>query len=102
MGEEKKNSNSPRAAPNEPIDYTLDQLYDLKLRLDKHGTGPAGSGMLEKYDYFTRVSDKGRACTYAMKSKSLFLNYDFPEIKQMLEKLLVYIRAVPGHENFGR
>ena len=97
-----KDRNSPRAAPNEPIDYILDMLYDLKVRLDRHAKGPTGQGVLEKYDYFCRVSDKGRACTYAMKSKALFLTCDFPEIKDMLEKLLVYIRAVPGNENFGR
>jgi len=102
MGESKRTKDSPRAAANEPTDYILDLLFDLMKRLDKHEKGGAGSGMLEKYDYFCRVSDKGRACTYSMKSKALFLNYDFPEIKQMIEKLLVYIREIPGHENFGR
>ena len=99
---DKKDRTSPRVAANDPIEYTLDMLYDLKVRLDKHQEGPPGSGMLEKYDYFCRVSDKGRACTYTMKSKSLFLNYDWPEVRVMLEKLLTYIRAVPGYENFGR
>ena len=99
---EGRDRNSPRAAPTGPVDYVLDQLYDLMIHLDEHGSKGPGSGMLEKYDYFNRVSDKGRACTYGMQSKQLFLQHSWPTTKIMLEKLLVLIRQVKGNEDFGK
>jgi len=98
-----KDKNSPRAAPNDNIDNVLDLLSDLRERLDRHTpTGKEGSSMLEKYDYFCRVSDKGRACSYAMKSKQLFLLCDLKDVKTLLEKLIFHMRQVPGNENFGK
>ena len=101
MGEPKDRT-SPRAAPTGPIDNILDQLFDLMTHLDTHENKGSGSGMLEKYDYFNRVSDKGRACTYGMKAKQMYLNYDWPKTKTRLEKLIVSIRQIPGYEEFGK
>ena len=99
MGEP-KDRNSPRAAPTGPIDYVLDQLFDLMIYLDTHGNKGPGSGMLERYDYFNKVSDKGRACTYGMQAKQLFLTGSWPQTKTMIEKLVGLIRQLPGHEEF--
>lgn len=98
-----RDASSPRAAPNDALDHVLDLLTDIKTRIDQHTpTGKPGSGMLEKYDYFCRVSDKGRACTYGMKAKQLFLLCDFKDVKELLEKAVFYMRQIPGHENFGK
>ena len=98
-----RDRNSPRAAPNDDIDRVLDLFADLKARLDQNGpNGAPGTGMLEKYDYFCRVSDRGRACSYSMKSKKLFLLNDFKDVKDIVEKLVRHIRKLPGNENFGR
>lgn len=98
MGE--RDRNSPRAAPKEPIDSVLDQLYDLKKRLDRPVV--QGDSALEMYDYFTRVSDQGRDCTYARKGKHIFLTKDWEEVKRELLQLLLNIRLMPGESEFGK
>jgi hypothetical protein len=102
MGEP-KDKNSPRAPALDQLDHLLDTLSDLQWRLDQNGSnGNPGTGMLEKYDYFCRVSDKGRRCAYAIKSKKLFLLNDFKDVKKQLEHIILRIRQIPGNENFGR
>lgn len=98
-----RTKNSPRAPAVDQFDPVLDLLYDLKIRLDKNGAkGAQGTGLLERFDYFCRVSDRGRDCSYAIKSKKLFLLNDFKDIKALLEHVIQKIRHIPGHENFGR
>lgn len=98
-----RDKTSPRAAPKDNIDRMIDILNDLRERLDVNGpTGAVGSGMLEKYDYFCRVSDRGRDCTYGIKSKKLFLLNDLEDVKKLVEQFVKTIRTLPGNENYGR
>jgi hypothetical protein len=98
-----RTKNSPRAPAIDEFDQVLDLLYDLGIRLDKNGAkGAPGTSMLERFDYFSRVSDRGRNCSYAIKAKKLFLLNDFKDVKTLLEHVIQRIRHIPGHENFGR
>lgn len=102
MGQPKDRS-SARAPAIDQIDHIMDLLSDLQWRLDQNGPdGAPGTGMLERYDYFCRVSDQGRKCSYAIKTKKLFLLNDFADVKKMLEHIILRIRQVKGNENFGR
>jgi len=99
----KKDKNSPRAPAKDQFDHVLDLLYDLKVRLDQNGpNGNPGTGMLERFDYFSRVSDLGRGCSYGIKAKQLFLLNDFKDVKSLIEHIILRIRQLPGNENFGR
>lgn len=103
MSKEPRDHNSPRAPARDSIETTLDLLCDLRIRMDQNGAkGKPNSGMLEKYNYFCRVSDRGRDCTYSIKAKKLFLLNDFEDVKNLVERIVKEIRKLPNHENFGR
>ena len=103
MSKAPRDRNSPRAPARDSVDQSLDALADLWRRMDQNGPkGKPSSGMLEKFDYFCRVSDRGRDCTYAVQSKKLFLLNDFADVKALVEQVVKSIRKLPGHENFGR
>lgn len=57
--------------------------------------------MLEKYDYFIRSSSAGRACTYATKSRELFMAFDWAEVRPLVLKLLEAARELEGVD-FGK
>lgn len=92
-------SNKPRrATTSDPTQQLLDILYDLSYRLSHHDGD--GIDLLERYDYFVRNSERGRACTYALKCKQLFYLSDYDKVKELLIKLTETIRQIPGEENF--
>ena len=71
-----------------PIHHLLDTLYELQQRL-LHTGGGKGIELLEKYRGLIEVSNMGRACTYAMKCKNLFMNNDYQEIKRLVQKVML-------------
>jgi hypothetical protein len=74
--------------PSTPLHRVLDVLEDLRERLNRTGPeGADGSDFLRRYRSFIEISDKGRACTYAMKCKELFLLSDYHDIKELLEQV---------------
>ena len=81
-----------RPPPTEPIHLILDSLSDLIERASTHDNKNKKNSMVEKYDYFIRHSDRGRACTYALKCKQLFVMSDLDDIKKEVEKLVSAIR----------
>lgn len=91
-----------RPDPTEPIDMVIDCLNDLTKRIDKHQGKDRSNNMLEKYDYFCYHAELGRACTYAIQSKRLFLVGDWQDTQRNLLRLLEAIRMVPGYEDFGK
>lgn len=91
-------SDKPRAPSSDPSQQILDILYDLSYRL-RHHDGD-GIDLLERYDYFIRNSERGRACTYALKCKHLFYLSDYDKVKELLIKLIEVIRSLPGEEKF--
>ena len=89
-----------RPEATEPVDSVLDALADLYKRITHHENKEKENNMLEKYDYFCYHSERGRACTYAMKSKALFLMGDYPDVKKEIEKVVKAIRNI--EEGFCR
>lgn len=76
----------------------LDLLWDLSIRLK---TNQPGNSMLERYNYFIRSSDRGRACTYAMKCKQLFYTYDYQEVKELLKKINDIVDMIDNENKTG-
>jgi len=89
-----------RAAATNPLHLFLDTLCDLSQRLQHHEGD--GIDILERYDFFVRNSNKGRACTFSHKCQQLFLTGDYEDIKKKLLDVIESIRQLPGEEDFGR
>lgn len=71
-----------------PIHTLMDKLFELYVRL-KHTGGQSGAmNVLEAYNHFIRESDRGRACSMALKCKSLFTTQDYEDIKKLVEEVV--------------
>lgn len=65
----------------------LDILWDIYERISRHNNNKEYKNMLEQYNYFIRKSTSKRDCTYAIKSRRLFMQYDYKDILNLLDKL---------------
>jgi hypothetical protein len=90
-----------RPKTSEPCHVFLDKLFNLYHRVEHFRGEEAENNLLKKYDYFIRHSDKGRACTYAMKCKQLILAAEFKDLKGLIEELVYAVREM-GEEDFAK
>jgi len=74
-----------------------EELLDLLWKLEKS----FGKEMLEKYIWFAEHGERGRDCTYALKSSHLFYSKHYEDVKEALLKVLAGIRKLEG-DNYGR
>lgn len=80
----------------------LTSLHSLWDRLSRHASGDKRTGgMLERYVYFLEHSEHGENCAYAVKSKDLFLRFDYEEIRDLFLTCLTEFRKVEG-EDWGK
>lgn len=93
-------NDKPRAPATLPIHTLLDTLADLQERMSHTGDDPGTMNVIESHDYFSRESNQGRECTYALKAKSLFLQQDYEQIKLLFLKALQAFRSIEG-KSFG-
>jgi len=92
--------NNPRAPATLPIHTLLDCLYDLQEKMSHTGEDASAMNVIEAHDYFSRESDQGRECTYALKARALFTTQDYQQTKQLFLKALQAFRTIEG-EDFG-
>jgi len=93
-------TDKPRAPATLLIHSLMDTLWDLQDRMTHTGDSKEGMNVLEAHDYFSRESDQGRECSYALKARSLFAKQDYTEIKKLFLAALDAYRACEG-DDFG-
>jgi hypothetical protein len=61
----------------------IDILAELQHRFTHHG-GTLEGNVLERYFYFIQHSEYGKKCSFALKSRELFLRHDFEAVMKLV------------------
>lgn len=82
------------------IDKLLFSFYKLYRRLHNHrGEEGQKDSLLTKWNYFATHTDTN--CTYAQKSRNLFLKDDLPEIRILLNEIVSQLDALEKGEDIS-